>query len=48
MTRLLRYCVTGLLLVSVAARAQQAEPAPARPITGRSQLLTYPRLRPIP
>jgi hypothetical protein len=41
MKRLLRFCAAGLLLASVAARAQQAETAPTRPVIGRSQLKPY-------
>ncbi len=36
MNRLL-LCAIGLLLVSAAARGQQAKPAPTRPVAGRSQ-----------
>jgi hypothetical protein len=42
MNRLLRFCAAGLLLAPAAAGAQQAVPAPTRPITGRNQLLPYP------
>ena len=42
MNRFLRFCAAGLLLAPATARAQQAEPAPTRPVTGRNQLLPYP------
>ncbi|TDN38838.1 outer membrane porin, OprD family [Hymenobacter sp. UV11] len=41
MNRLLRLCAAGLLLASFAARAQQAEPAPTLPTTGRPVLQPY-------
>ena len=42
MNRLLCFCAAGLLLAPAAARAQQAEPAPTRPVTGRNELQPYP------
>jgi len=42
MNRFLRFCAAGLLLAPAVARAQQAEPAPTRSVTGRSQLQPYP------
>ncbi|MDJ0367596.1 OprD family outer membrane porin [Hymenobacter sp. H14-R3] len=41
MNRLLRLCAASLLLGPLAARAQQAEPAPTRPTIGRPVLQPY-------
>ena len=42
MLRFLSYCAAALLLLPAPLRAQQAAPAPAPAVTGRTQLAPYP------